>query len=52
MSVGFCNPNYKPDQVYKTNKKLTLYAVWSANEVKITWNTNGGSTVVSSVLTQ
>lgn len=39
-------PSYKPGKIYKTNKLLALYAVWRPNRVNITWNANGGSTVL------
>ena len=40
-------PNYKSGKIYKTNKHLSLYAVWKPNKVTITWNPNGGSTVLA-----
>lgn len=35
---------YKPGDVYKGGKSVTLYAVWKANTYTISYNANGGST--------
>lgn len=34
---------YQPGASYKTNKSLTLYAVWKANSYQIAFNKNGGA---------
>ena len=39
--------NYAPGSIYAENKNLELYAVWTNQTVKITYNTKGGSVVPS-----
>lgn len=40
---------YKPGASYKTDKDLTLYAVWKANSYKVAFNKNRGSGSMSTV---
>ena len=50
-SAGATSAQYQPGGSYTANASITLYAVWSLNSFKITYNANGGSGAPSSQTT-
>lgn len=42
-SSGATTANYDPGATYKPTSNITLYAVWKANDYKVSYNANGGS---------
>jgi uncharacterized repeat protein (TIGR02543 family) len=43
--------DFKPGSLYKEDVSRTLYASWNANSYKLTFETNGGSTVLPKMVT-
>jgi uncharacterized repeat protein (TIGR02543 family) len=43
ITSGSATAKYRPGDTYTENRSRTLYAIWTINTYKITYNANGGS---------
>ena len=48
---GTSSTNYSYNASYSNNSNITLYAIWEANNYEVSFNSNGGSSVLNKTVT-